>query len=137
MKRFILFCLGSSFVLSSFLAAAELKAVRIKEAPKIDGVLSDSVWQAAAAVTNFRMVEPQPNQEPTEKTELRILYDEANLYIGILCYDSDPRRIAANTMAHERPMRPEPRTAVFIAAPAHLCATSLLPSGPSTVPLAV
>ncbi len=101
MKRLILFCLASSIVLSSFLAAAELKAVRIKEAPKIDGVLSDSVWQAAAAVANFRMVEPQPNQEPTEKTELRILYDEANFYIGILCYDSEPRRIAANTMAHD------------------------------------
>ncbi len=101
MKRLILFCLISSFVLSSFLAAAELKAVRVKEAPKIDGSLSDSVWQAAAPVANFRMVEPQPNQEPTEKTELRILYDEANLYIGIVCYDSEPRRIAANTMAHD------------------------------------
>ncbi|MCX6577862.1 MAG: carbohydrate binding family 9 domain-containing protein [Candidatus Aminicenantes bacterium] len=102
MKRLILFCLVSSFVLSSFLAAAELKAVRVKEAPKIDGSLSDPVWQAATPVANFRMVEPQPNQEPTEKTELRILYDEANLYIGIVCYDSEPRRIAANTMLGAR-----------------------------------
>jgi hypothetical protein len=101
MKRRILFFLTASFVLTSFLAAAELKAVRVKEAPKVDGSLSDPVWQTAAPISSFRMVEPQPNQDPTEKTELRILYDEANLYIGIFCYDSDPRRIAANTMAHD------------------------------------
>jgi hypothetical protein len=47
------------------------------------------------------MVEPQPNQDPTEKTELRILYDDSNLFIGVFCYDSEPRRIAANTMAHD------------------------------------
>jgi len=101
MKKRILVFLMSSFVLSSFLTAAELRAVRVKEAPKVDGSLSDPVWQSAVPISNFRMVEPQPNQEPTEKTELRILYDEANLYIGILCYDSEPKRIAANTMAHD------------------------------------
>ncbi len=100
-KRHIFYLLIILFLFSSFLTAAELKAVRVKEAPKIDGNLSDPVWQAAVPVSNFRMVEPQPNQEPTEKTELRILYDQTNLYIGILCYDSDPKRIAANTMAHD------------------------------------
>jgi len=81
--------------------AAELKAVRVEQGPKIDGSLSDPVWQSAVPFIGFRMVEPQPNQEPTEKTELRILYDEANLYIGIFCHDSEPRRISAKTMAHD------------------------------------
>jgi hypothetical protein len=101
MRRFLMFFLMSSFVYSSLILAAELKAVRVKQGPEIDGSLSDPVWQSAAVFTGFRMVEPQPNQEPTEKTELRILYDDSNLYIGVLCSDSEPRRISANTMAHD------------------------------------
>ncbi len=81
--------------------AAELKAVRIENGPKVDGSLSDLAWEFTIPYSNFRMVEPQPNQDPTEKTELRVLYDDANLYIGILCYDSEPSRIAANSLAHD------------------------------------
>jgi len=101
MKKFMFFCLMMSFAVLSFGLAVELKAVRVKQGPKIDGSLSEPVWQSSAVFTNFRMVEPQPNQNPTEKTELMILYDDSNLYIGVLCHDSEPSRIAANTMAHD------------------------------------
>ena len=35
------------------------------------------------------MAEPHPEGEPSEKTELRILYDDANLYIGVVCLDRE------------------------------------------------
>ncbi len=101
MKKFILFSLILMAALASSVRAVEIKAVRVAESPKIDGLLSESVWQSALPFSGFRMVEPQPNQDPTEKTELRVLYDEANLYIGVLCYDSEPGRIAANSLAHD------------------------------------
>ncbi len=101
MKRFIFCSLISILALPSFLLAAELRAVRVKQGPKVDGSLSDSIWQSAVAFTSFRMAEPQPNQNPTEKTELMILYDDSNLYIGVLCHDSEPGQIAANSMAHD------------------------------------
>ena len=75
--------------------------MRIAQAPKVDGDLSDEVWKSAEPFSGFRMVEPRPNQDPTERTELRILYDESNLYFGVLCYDGEPSRIAANSMAHD------------------------------------
>jgi hypothetical protein len=81
--------------------AAEVQAVRVERGPKLDGLLSDPAWQAAVPFTEFRMVEPLANSDPTERTELRVLYDEGNLYIGVLCLDGDPGRIAANTMAHD------------------------------------
>ncbi len=80
---------------------AVVKAVRIKEGPKIDGDLSDPVWMSAAPFTDFRMFEPAAGQDPTEKTELRVLYDDANLYIGVMCFDREPGKIAANTLAHD------------------------------------
>jgi hypothetical protein len=101
LKKSIFFLLTLSLSLSSSGRADELKAVRVNPGPKIDGSLSDLAWQSTVPFSNFRMVEPQPNEDPTEKTELRILYDDSNLYIGILCYDSEPRRIAANSLAHD------------------------------------
>jgi len=82
-------------------SAAELKAVRVKEGPKVDGLLTDTAWQSASVVTGFRMVEPRPGEEPSEKTEAWVVYDDSSLYIGVYCHDSEPTRISANTMAHD------------------------------------
>ncbi len=87
--------------LPSAVIAAELKAVRVKEGPKVDGLLTDPAWRSVPPVTGFLMVEPRPGQEPSEKTEARIVYDDSSLYIGVYCHDSEPGRISANTMAHD------------------------------------
>jgi len=89
------------FGLSATVRAEEIKAVRVKEGPKIDGLLTDPVWQSASAITGFRMVEPRPGEDPSEKTEARVLYDDTSLYIGVYCHDSEPARISGNTMAHD------------------------------------
>jgi Domain of unknown function (DUF5916) len=105
MKRFLPALVLVSLILSALAASAagpaELKAVRVKEGPKVDGLLTDPVWQSASAVDGFRMVEPRPGEEPSERTEARVLYDEHSLYIGVYCHDSEPGRVAANTMAHD------------------------------------
>ena len=81
MKKKIISTLFALILLAG-LAAAQIKAVRVSLGPKIDGKLDDAAWQSAAAFTDFRMVEPNPGQDPTERTELRVVYDDANLYIG-------------------------------------------------------
>ena len=95
------FLLAALAVMTPFARAAEVRAVRIKLGPKIDGLLSDPAWREAPPFAAFQMVEPEPHQEPTERTEVRVLYDEANLYIGVHCFDREPRRIAANSLAHD------------------------------------
>ncbi len=79
-----------------------VRATKVSKAPKIDGHLSDPVWNEASPFTEFLMVEPTAGAAPTERTEIRILFDEGNLYIGIHCFDSEPARIAANTLAHDQ-----------------------------------
>jgi len=54
-------------------SAIKLKAVRIEKAPHLDGLLADEVWKLAEPFLDFKMVEPAPGSEPTEKTELRVL----------------------------------------------------------------
>lgn len=101
MKKFLSVALTLLSVGIASLFAVEIKAVRAAQSPKIDGRLDDPVWQSAAPFADFRMVEPLAGQTPTEKTELRVLFDEANLFIGVLCADREPRRIAASSMAHD------------------------------------
>jgi len=83
------------------LPAQQIRAVRVEAGPRIDGRLDDPVWQQAPVIDGFRMVEPRPGEEPSERTEARVLYDGHSLYIGVLCRDSEPGRISANTMAHD------------------------------------
>jgi hypothetical protein len=93
-----------SLLISCFSAMAQetkIEAKRVIQGPVLDGKLNDPVWDSAISFSGFRMVEPSTGSEPTEKTRVLIIYDNNNLYIGIRCYDSEPRKIAANSMQHD------------------------------------
>jgi hypothetical protein len=92
---------GETALLALPLRGTEVWAARVEKGPRIDGSLDDAAWLSAPAFGGFRMAEPRPGGEPSEATELRILYDDANLYIGVRCRDREPVRIAANSMAHD------------------------------------
>ena len=81
-------------------------AVRIEtaEAPTIDGDLSDPVWEKAAIIDQFIQKNPNPGEPATEKTVVRILYDENNLYFGVYNYDSNPDAIIARSMSRDGPL---------------------------------
>ncbi|MFC1485980.1 DUF5916 domain-containing protein [Candidatus Latescibacterota bacterium] len=59
----------------------------------MDGLLTETCWDTAAPVTEFIQRDPQEGQPATEKTEVRVVYDDLNLYIGIICFDHEPARI--------------------------------------------
>ena len=65
------------------------------EAPAIDGRLDEDVWAAAEPLTDFIQAEPFEGQPATERTEVRILFDDEAVYIGAMLYDSDPAGIIA------------------------------------------
>ena len=77
------------------------KATRVEHPPKLDGTLDDPEWQLASPINNFLQREPFEGQVPTEKTEVRILYDKHNVYFGILCSDSDPKGIIATELRRD------------------------------------
>ncbi len=73
-------------------------AIRTKEKIIIDGKLNDPAWQSAKVIDDFLQQEPKIGAEPRFKTEVRILYDDENLYFGISCYDDDPAAIIYREM---------------------------------------
>ena len=63
------------------------------EAPTIDGVLDDDVWEKATPLTDFIQAEPFEGQPASETTEVRIVYDDDAIYIGAAMHDTDPSQI--------------------------------------------
>jgi Domain of unknown function (DUF5916)/Carbohydrate family 9 binding domain-like len=103
MRQLVSLCfLFIIFYQVDFAQESTIKAFKSYLSPVIDGRLNDSAWNIANPFSDFRMVEPTPGTDPTEKTEVRIIYDHDNMYIGIRCFDSEPRKIAANTMEHDK-----------------------------------
>ncbi len=82
-------------------SARSMVAVRADKAPELDGTLNDANWQDASLVTNFHQREPFERQPPTEKTEVRIVYDSRYLYFGIHCFDPDPKKIVATELRRD------------------------------------
>jgi len=70
-------------------------AVKIEstEVPKIDGKLDDECWKKAEKVTDFIQFEPKLGEKPKEPTNVYILYDKENLYVGFECQKNDPNRV--------------------------------------------
>ena len=68
-------------------------AVRVLEAPVIDGLLDEEVWQQATPMTDFVQAEPLEGQPASERTEVRVLYDDVAILVGVWLQDSDPSQI--------------------------------------------
>jgi hypothetical protein len=63
-------------------------AVPLKGTIKIDGKLDEAAWQAAPVIDRFIQYDPENGQPATQRTEVRILYDDDALYIGAWMFDS-------------------------------------------------
>src|SRR5687767_6393816 len=68
-------------------------ATRTATPPVIDGTIDEGVWQQATPLDQFVQTEPEEGATASERTEVRILYDDTYIYVGVVCYDSDPSRI--------------------------------------------
>jgi len=70
-----------------------VKAIRAADPIRIDGRLDDAAWTRAEPSSDFRQRDPEEGAAPSERTELRVAYDEDALYVGIRLFDDAPKRI--------------------------------------------
>lgn len=68
-------------------------ATRIEKRPKIDGKLNDACWNMGSWSGGFIQQVPNQGKKPSQDTEIKVLYDNNNLYVGFKCYDKGPGKI--------------------------------------------
>ena len=63
------------------------------EPPVIDGRVDEAIWGRAEPFSAFVQQDPNEGEPATERTEIRFLLDQRNLYIAVVCFDSEPGNI--------------------------------------------
>lgn len=88
-----------------------LVAERLREGERLelDGTLDEAFWARAIPATDFIMQDPILGGTPTERTEVRIVYDRETLYMGVTAFDSEPDRLLGNTMKRDEFLRADDR----------------------------
>lgn len=74
-----------------------IQIVRTSTPPVIDGVMDDAVWERAAYIDEFHQIIPVEYAQPTERTEIRLLYDDNAIYVAAKMF-IDPALITANIL---------------------------------------
>ena len=80
----------------------------------IDGSLDEAPWHQAPKIGDLVQRIPEAGAEPSENTRVTLLYDEENLYIGVQCYDSEPRRVLASQMARDANLNADDRLSIVL-----------------------
>jgi len=73
----------------------EVHAARVSTPISIDGVLSEELWHNGNAVTEFWQRDPYEGAPSSQRTEVRVAYDDDAVYVGARLYDSAPDSIIA------------------------------------------
>jgi len=87
-----------NFTFAQHSEPSTLQAYPLTEKIKIDGILNEQVWQQVKHISNFTQRELDYGKPITERTEVAVVYDKNNLYIGIWCYQKNTENIVAKYM---------------------------------------
>ncbi|MCS3796207.1 hypothetical protein GGD38_001545 [Chitinophagaceae bacterium OAS944] len=63
------------------------------ERPVIDGKLNDACWKTLSWSGNYTQWIPNEGAQPSQPTQLKILYDDKNIYVAIRAIDHEPEKI--------------------------------------------
>ena len=80
----------------------------------IDGQLTEEAWRRAEPAADFRQQDPNNGEPATETTEVRVLYDEHRIVLGVTCVDSEPDRLLGNQMQRDQSLAADDRFMVAI-----------------------
>jgi len=98
---------GIAALLSGLLAPPDAMAlataVRLAadETVRLDGALQETAWQRAAALDALRQSQPVPGARASQRTVLRLAYDETQLFIAVEAFDAEPDGIVARQMQRD------------------------------------
>src|SRR5438876_2045907 len=75
--------------------------IRTADPIKIDGTLDEPDWSLAQPATEFVQQQPAEGASASERTEVRVLFDDRNIYLGIRAFDSDAAHINARELVRD------------------------------------
>ena len=71
----------------------EVKAARVSAPPQVDGKLDEADWARAEPITDFYQGQRNEGLPASERTAVRVLFDDAGIYVGFRAWDSEPEKM--------------------------------------------
>jgi hypothetical protein len=87
---------------------------RIASEIQIDGALDETAWREGQKIGDLVQRLPNSGAKPSERTEVTLLYDDNNLYIGVQCFDSEPGRVIGTLMARDSMLNSDDRVEILL-----------------------
>ncbi len=66
------------------------RAARATGTIRLDGKLDEPAWAAAPVTDAFTQIDPEEGRPGSQRTEVRVLFDDDALYVGVRLHDNGP-----------------------------------------------
>lgn len=96
--------LAIPILLATRIQESVVYAIHTDTPPIIDGKLDDSCWQLCTPVTDFFMVEPNPEAPVTQPTYVYVCYDDKKIYFGVHMIESEPDKMQCAVNQRDGPI---------------------------------
>ena len=80
----------------------------------LDGRLDEESWNKADVIEKFLQRDPEEGMPASERTEVRVLYDQENLYFGVRCFESRADGILATELRRDNDFANDDSFAVIL-----------------------
>jgi hypothetical protein len=96
----IFICINQIFGMKENTVLKQIIAVRTEENIKIDGILSEDIWQRPGD-SNLIQQEPVQGVKPSQQSKYWFAYDDAAIYFAVKYYDNKPDSIMARLVRRD------------------------------------
>ena len=80
----------------------------------VDGTLNEAAWASVPKIGDLVQRQPDTGEAPTERTDVTLMRDADNLYIGVIAYDSQPDRVIGTQMARDVSLSADDRIEILL-----------------------
>ena len=78
--------ISQSVVAQKINESYQIHIQRASSSIRVDGIVDEQAWNVAEAATDFYMVLPMDTSKARVRTDVKMTYDENNLYLVAICY---------------------------------------------------
>src|SRR5438874_9568953 len=93
----MMFLLAAVALTAAVVSPAHVDAIAItpNNSVRVNGELTEEVWQTARPADAFVQREPDEGGQPSQRTEFRVAYDASTLFVRVHAFDTEPQRIVS------------------------------------------
>ena len=105
--------LFSSFLIGQW-KTKEVFAIKTESPVNVDGLLDEKIWGKAPEASHFIQLQPEKGNPASERTVVKILFDDRYIYFGFWCYDTEPEKIVGRMTKRDTDIRSDDSVYVLI-----------------------